>query len=134
MSYYSHFHHKIHSHPEIRPAFPVIDAHLHFVDFIQESDGIHRLLKTMDAADIVKAVVFGLRHPGPGDRPAGQEGPASVSIHDDYEHLHEIDEVLEEFPSTIFVAMPRYNTLLHRLDPGVRTKVAVENAEKLWFK
>lgn len=30
--------------------------------------------------------------------------------------------------------MARYNTLLKKLDPGVRNRVAVENAEKLSFK
>jgi predicted TIM-barrel fold metal-dependent hydrolase len=39
---------------------PVIDAHLHVVDFLQESDGLARLLDRMDAANVSKAVVFGL--------------------------------------------------------------------------
>jgi len=39
---------------------PVIDAHLHMVDFLQESDGLTRLLDRMDAANVTKAAVFGL--------------------------------------------------------------------------
>jgi predicted TIM-barrel fold metal-dependent hydrolase len=323
MSYHAHFHEKIHGHREIRPAFPLIDSHLHFVDFIQESDGAHRLLKAMDAGGLTKAVVFGLpvkkkwdffepRPPhyylddnsrcyyypqtddilaleiarlakkdqrrfapllcgfNPTDRYAVRDvermlerypiwrgvgelllrhddltnmtneevarinhpalfevfrlcaqqrlpilihhNSTSVSVHDEYEHLHEVEETLEKFPETIFVwahcgisrrvfhkkyhemvatflsrypdfymdlawvvydevicddlepkkhwldlihrfpdrfclgsdlcghfdslgkAMARYNSLLKKLDPGVREKVAVENAEKLWFK
>jgi predicted TIM-barrel fold metal-dependent hydrolase len=60
MSYHAAFHHKITSHAEEVPIVPVVDAHLHFVDFIQESDGIQRLVAAMDAGRISKAVLFGL--------------------------------------------------------------------------
>jgi len=49
MSYHAAYHHKITSHAERVPIVPVIDAHLHFVDFIQESDGIEKLIAAMDA-------------------------------------------------------------------------------------
>jgi predicted TIM-barrel fold metal-dependent hydrolase len=60
MSYHAAFHHKITSHSEKAPIVPLVDAHLHFVDFIQESDGIERLIAAMDAGRITKAVLFGL--------------------------------------------------------------------------
>jgi predicted TIM-barrel fold metal-dependent hydrolase len=60
MSYHAAFHHKSTHHSESRPARPVIDAHLHFVDFIQESDGLRKLLAAMDAGRVAKAVLFGL--------------------------------------------------------------------------
>ncbi|HCS48452.1 MAG TPA: amidohydrolase [Candidatus Aminicenantes bacterium] len=60
MSYHAAFHHKITSHAEKVLVVPVVDAHLHFVDFIQESDGIQRLVAAMDAGRISKAVLFGL--------------------------------------------------------------------------
>ncbi len=60
MSYHARFHEKITGHNETRTIQPVIDAHLHFVDFIQDTDGIERLLKAMDAGNVKKAVVFGL--------------------------------------------------------------------------
>jgi len=60
MSYHADFHRKITSHAETHPIKPVIDAHLHFVDFIQDSDGIRKLLAAMDAGGITKTVVFGL--------------------------------------------------------------------------
>lgn len=60
MSYHAAFHLKIISHAEKVPIVPVVDAHLHFVDFIQESDGIRRLVAAMDAGRITKAVLFGL--------------------------------------------------------------------------
>jgi len=60
MSYSLAFHQKVAAHPETAPVVPVIDAHLHFVDFIQDSDGIARLVAAMDAGNVAKAVVFGL--------------------------------------------------------------------------
>jgi predicted TIM-barrel fold metal-dependent hydrolase len=60
MSYSAAYHHKLTSHDEKAPIVPVIDAHLHFVDFVQESDGIARLLRAMDAGRVTKAVLFGL--------------------------------------------------------------------------
>jgi hypothetical protein len=60
MSYHAAFHHKIHGHAETVPLVPLVDAHLHFVDFIQDSDGIGKLLAAMDAGRIAKAVLFGL--------------------------------------------------------------------------
>ena len=60
MSYHAAFHQKILAHTETQTIVPVIDAHLHFVDFIQESDGMAKLLAAMDAGRVAKAVVFGL--------------------------------------------------------------------------
>lgn len=39
---------------------PVIDMHLHFVDFLQNSDGFEKLLVSMEKGNISKSVVFGL--------------------------------------------------------------------------
>jgi hypothetical protein len=36
------------------------DAHLHFVDFFQESDGMRKLLKAMDAGDIDHVMISGI--------------------------------------------------------------------------
>mgnify|MGYP003575799662 CR=1 FL=1 len=36
------------------------DAHLHFVDFFQESDGMSKLLKAMDAGDINHVMISGI--------------------------------------------------------------------------
>ena len=60
MSYHAAFHHKIIAHEETQPVVPVVDAHLHVVDFIQESDGLPALLRAMDAGNVSRAVVFGL--------------------------------------------------------------------------
>jgi hypothetical protein len=32
----------------------LIDSHLHFVDFLQDTDGIHALLDRMDEAGVVR--------------------------------------------------------------------------------
>lgn len=42
------------------PKYTTIDAHLHAVDFLQESDGLSVLLEQMDKANVEKAVIFGL--------------------------------------------------------------------------
>lgn len=38
----------------------LVDAHVHLVDFLQESAGTHALLSAMDSAGVAQAVVFGL--------------------------------------------------------------------------
>ncbi|MEI7688133.1 MAG: amidohydrolase family protein [Planctomycetota bacterium] len=43
-----------------RPAHSLVDSHVHLVDFLQDSDGVHALLEQMDDANIARAVVFGL--------------------------------------------------------------------------
>jgi len=60
MSYHAAFHQKITAHGETTPVVPLIDAHLHYVDFIQDSDGMSALITAMDAGRIAKAVIFGL--------------------------------------------------------------------------
>ncbi len=40
--------------------YPMIDAHLHVVSFLQETPGAELLIHHMDEANIAKAVVFGL--------------------------------------------------------------------------
>lgn len=37
-----------------------LDAHLHYVDFFQETDGMPALLKAMDESDITQAVIMGI--------------------------------------------------------------------------
>lgn len=37
-----------------------VDAHLHYVNFMQETDGTRKLLKAMDEAGVEKAWIFGL--------------------------------------------------------------------------
>lgn len=41
-------------------ALPVVDSHVHLVDFLQESDGMHALIRRMDEAGVARAVVFGM--------------------------------------------------------------------------
>jgi predicted TIM-barrel fold metal-dependent hydrolase len=60
MSYHAAFHAKAVGHAEETPLLPIVDAHLHYVDFIQDSDGLKRLLQAMDAGNVAKAVLFGL--------------------------------------------------------------------------
>jgi predicted TIM-barrel fold metal-dependent hydrolase len=43
-----------------RPSLPLIDGHIHLVDFLQETDGIHALIRRMDEAGIARAVLFGV--------------------------------------------------------------------------
>lgn len=43
-----------------RPKYGTIDAHLHVVNFLQDTQGLKTLLQRMDEANIDKAVIFGL--------------------------------------------------------------------------
>ncbi len=40
--------------------YPLVDCHVHAVNFLQETKGLASLLASMDRANISKAVVFGL--------------------------------------------------------------------------
>lgn len=40
--------------------YKINDAHCHYVDFVQNTDGITELLKQMDSADVENVVLFGL--------------------------------------------------------------------------
>lgn len=46
--------------PEMSPRYDIVDSHLHFLDFTQDSDGFAMLTKAMDAAGVSEAVVFGM--------------------------------------------------------------------------
>ncbi len=39
---------------------PIVDNHLHYVNFVQETDGFERLITAMDKAGVEKAVIFGM--------------------------------------------------------------------------
>ena len=40
--------------------YEIIDSHLHFLDFTQDSDGLPSLVKAMDAAGVSESVLFGM--------------------------------------------------------------------------
>lgn len=42
------------------PRYDIVDSHLHFLDFVQESDGFAALTEAMDASGVSEAVVFGM--------------------------------------------------------------------------
>lgn len=42
------------------PKYDIIDSHLHFLDFTQDSDGFPALTRAMDACGVSEAVVFGM--------------------------------------------------------------------------
>jgi len=44
--------------------WPILDSHLHFYDFIQQTDGFPALVEAMDAANFPRAIVFGMPIPG----------------------------------------------------------------------
>jgi predicted TIM-barrel fold metal-dependent hydrolase len=54
------FHDHIESFKEDVCTIPSIDAHIHMVDFMQETDGALYLMQKMNEAKIEKAVIFGL--------------------------------------------------------------------------
>ena len=42
------------------PKYDIVDSHLHFLDFTQDSDGFPALTKSMDACGVSEAVIFGM--------------------------------------------------------------------------
>ncbi|NQV01910.1 MAG: hypothetical protein HQ542_04650 [Bacteroidia bacterium] len=60
MSYNHKFDNIIEKYTDSRSVFPVIDMHVHFVDFVQTTDGFEKLLSSMKRGNIAKSVVFGL--------------------------------------------------------------------------
>ena len=40
--------------------YDVVDSHLHFTDFLEETDGFPALVKAMDAAGVSRSVIFGM--------------------------------------------------------------------------
>ncbi len=46
--------------PKEKPRYDIIDAHLHFTDFLETSDGFPALCDAMDMSGVSKAVIFGM--------------------------------------------------------------------------
>ncbi len=60
MSMHARFARKIEEHHETEIMVPAIDMHLHLVDFLQATEGLNRLLESMNRGNIRQAVVFGI--------------------------------------------------------------------------
>lgn len=46
--------------PNVDIKYDIVDSHLHFFDFLQQSDGFPSLVKVMDISGVSKAIVFGM--------------------------------------------------------------------------
>ena len=46
--------------PNEKPRYDIIDAHLHFVDFLENSDGFPALCEAMDLSGVSKSIIFGM--------------------------------------------------------------------------
>ena len=46
--------------PAVEPKYDVIDSHLHFLDFTQDSDGFPELARAMDMSGVSEAIIFGM--------------------------------------------------------------------------
>ncbi|MBQ7516311.1 MAG: amidohydrolase family protein [Schwartzia sp.] len=46
--------------PKEKPRYDILDAHLHFTDFLQNSDGFPALCDAMDMSGVPAAVIFGM--------------------------------------------------------------------------
>lgn len=133
MSYHAAFHKKIIEHAETAPIVPVIDAHLHFVDFIQDSDGIKRLLELMDAGRVAKAVLFGLPLKKKWD--AVEKRPPHYYLDDNSRcyYFHQTDEILaEEYLRLPEASRRRFAPLVCGFNPT--DKYAVRDIERMLTK
>lgn len=45
---------------ENAPRYDIVDSHLHFLDFTQDSDGLEALVEAMDESGVSEAVLFGM--------------------------------------------------------------------------
>lgn len=46
--------------PEEDPRYAIVDSHLHYVDFLERSDGFPALCRAMDLSGVEQAVIFGM--------------------------------------------------------------------------
>lgn len=46
--------------PDIAIKYDILDSHLHFLDFIQDSDGLPKLAEAMDKSGVSEAILFGM--------------------------------------------------------------------------
>lgn len=51
---------RLKQYPSEQMLYPSIDAHIHLVSFLQQTDGLKSMLTSMDAANIRKSVAFGM--------------------------------------------------------------------------
>jgi predicted TIM-barrel fold metal-dependent hydrolase len=133
MSYHAKFHQKITAHDETKTIQPVIDAHVHFVDFIQDTDGIQRLLEAMDAGNVTKAVVFGL--PVKKKWEVFEKKPPHYYLDDNSPcyYFNQTDEILaSQFQKLPGAARKRFAPLLCGFNPT--DKYAVRDVERMLDK
>ena len=45
---------------ETAAKYPMVDSHLHYLDFLQQTDGLKRLTEAMDSCGVARAVMFGM--------------------------------------------------------------------------
>ena len=45
---------------ETTARYPMVDSHLHYLDFLQQTDGLKQLVEAMDSCGVAKAVMFGM--------------------------------------------------------------------------
>jgi hypothetical protein len=46
--------------PQPAPRYQIVDGHLHFLSFVQETDGMAALFKAMDDTGVAESVVIGM--------------------------------------------------------------------------
>ena len=46
--------------PKPAPKYPIVDGHLHFLSFVQETDGMAKFFKAMDDTGVTESVVIGM--------------------------------------------------------------------------
>jgi predicted TIM-barrel fold metal-dependent hydrolase len=103
------------------------------VDFIQESDGIHKLIEAMDAANVQKAVVFGL--PVKKKWEAYEKQPPHYYLDDNSRcyYFHQTDEILaREFLSLPAAEQKRFAPLICGFNPTDR--YGVRDVERMLKK
>lgn len=97
---------------DIELKYDIIDSHLHFLDFTQDSDGLPKLTEAMDLSGVSEAIVFGM--------PLVKKWDCFMIGSDKVGHW-------ENYPAEI----TKYYTLIDRLTPETAFKLCKGNALSL---
>ena len=106
--------------PKEKIRYDILDAHLHFTDFLEQTDGFPALCAAMDMAGVSKAVIFGMGIAKQWDENMAE--PPSYYLSNDSRCYY--------YSATDFLVAEavKYYTLLDKLRPTTVDKICRENA------
>lgn len=106
--------------------YEIVDSHLHYLDFLQKSDGFESLVKEMDKSNVSQAVIFGMPMKKQWDEKAGKE-PAYYMSNDSRAYYFSATdyimmEALEKQPKEI---QDRFLPFIGGVNPNDKSSAAL---------